>query len=66
MMQVLSRQSSWNCPFKMVACCCSKCRNDTNNYQGGDPNHETPVKDKPLLKNELEMKRQLLFEERKN
>ena len=35
MLALLSRQSSWNCPFKMNSCCCSKCRNDTNNYKGG-------------------------------
>lgn len=35
MLAVLARTANWNCPFKMNACCCSKCRNDTSNYKGG-------------------------------
>lgn len=42
MLAVVTRQSSWSCPFKMNACCCSKCRSDTNNYKGGDPSQEAP------------------------
>jgi len=57
MLTVLTRQTSWSCPFKMNACCCSKCRSDTNNYKGGDPVQET-------AEEPAEMK-QRLIEERK-
>lgn len=56
MLTVLTRQTSWSCPFKMNACCCSKCRCDTNNYKGGDPVQE----EEPA-----EMKQRFLSEERK-
>ena len=40
MLQVLTKHANWNCPFKMGACCCSKCRNDTSKYKGGQMSQE--------------------------
>ncbi len=68
MVEYVQKNNYWNCPFKTSACCCSKCRCDTDNFKGGHgipvmPDTPQKVKQIPTIKSSMISGKTLSFKQ---